>query len=71
MDWLNALNTHWAPVLWLLLAGVFLLIWYLALRGKHRLEIRNATVEVNRRRFQTGEISKEEFNRLKSSLTNN
>ncbi|SHF39205.1 hypothetical protein SAMN05443144_10844 [Fodinibius roseus] len=71
MDWLNALNTHWAPVLWILLAGVFLLIWYLAMRGKHRLEIRNAVVEVHRRRFQTGEISKEEFNRLKSSLTDN
>ena len=71
MDWLNALNTHWAPVLWLLLAGVFLLIWYLAMRGKHRFEIRNAAVEVHRRRFQTGEISKEEFNRLKSSLTKN
>lgn len=71
MDWLNALNTHWAPVVWILMTGVFLLIWYFALRGKHRLEISNTAIEVHRRRFQTGEISKEEFNRVKSSLTNN
>ncbi|HLR25899.1 hypothetical protein [Fodinibius sediminis] len=70
MEWLNTLNA-WAPVLWILLSGVLLLIWYLALRGKHRLEVRNAATEVYHRRFQTGEISKEEFNRLKSSLTNN
>ncbi|MDZ7773830.1 MAG: hypothetical protein U5K31_13985 [Balneolaceae bacterium] len=71
MDWLNAMNTYWAPVLWILLAGVFSMIWYLALRGKHRLEIRNAAVEVHRRRLHSGEISKEEFNRLKRSLSNN
>jgi uncharacterized membrane protein len=71
MDWLNALNTHWAPVLWILLAGVSLLIWYFALRRKHQNEIRNAAIEIHRRRLQTGEISKEEFNRLKQSLSNN
>lgn len=71
MDWLNALNTHWAPVLWILMAGVFLLIWYLAQRRKHRLEIRNAAIEVHLRRLQSGEISKEEFNNLKQSLSNN
>jgi uncharacterized membrane protein len=71
MDLLDALNTHWAPILWVLLAGGFLLIWYLALRGKHRLEIGNAAIEVHRRRLQSGEISKEEFKRLKQSLSNN
>ena len=71
MDWLNALNTHWAPALWILMAGVSLLIWYFALRRKHQNEIRNAAIEIHRRRLQTGEISKEEFNRLKQSLSNN
>lgn len=71
MDWLSTLNTHWASALWMILAGAFLQIWYLALRGKHRLEIRNAALEVHLRRFKTGEISKEEFNRLKKSLTSN
>jgi len=70
MEWFHALNTHWAPLLWILLAGVFLLVWYLALRDKHQLEIRNAAREVHRRRFKAGEISEDEFNRLKKSLTN-
>jgi uncharacterized membrane protein len=70
MDWLNTLNTNWAPVLWILISGVFLLAWYLALRGKHRLEIKNAAIEVHRRRFYAGEITEEEFDKLQHSLKN-
>ena len=70
MDWLNTLNTHWAPVLWILIAGVFLLAWYLALRGKHRLEINKAAIEVHRRRFHAGEITEEEFERISKKLLN-
>lgn len=70
MDWLNTLNTHWAPVLWILITGVFLLAWYLALRGKHQLEIKKAAIEVHRRRLYAGEITEEEFDKLQHSLKN-
>lgn len=71
MDWLNALNNQWAPVLWIIAIGAFFLIRYLALRAKHQFEIKNAAIEVHRKRFKTGEISREEFNRLKKLLVNN
>jgi|AntRauTorcE11897_2_1112592.scaffolds.fasta_scaffold23728_2 uncharacterized membrane protein len=69
MDWLNALNTLWAPVIWILSSGVFLLVWYFALRRKHKVDISNAAIKIHRKRFINNEISQKEFERLKESLT--
>lgn len=67
MEWLNTLNS-WAPVLWILVSGALLLIWYLSIRSKHQLDIKNATVEVLRRHVASGELSKKEFNRRKHAI---
>lgn len=69
MGWLNEWITHWTPVLWISATGVLLLTWYLVRRSSGRREIREAALEVHRRRLLTGELSEEEFSRLKESLT--
>lgn len=67
MEWLNTLNS-WAPVIWIVLSGALLLIWYRSIRSKHRLDIKNAAVQVLRRRVARGELSKKEFNRRKHAI---
>ena len=73
MEWLNTLNS-WAPVIWIALSGVLLLIWYQSIKSKHQLDIKNAAVQVLCRRVDRGELSKKEFTRRKHAIlskTNN
>lgn len=69
MGWLNEWITHWTPVLWISATGVLLLTWYLVRRNSGSREIREAALEVHRRRLQKGELSEEKFTKIKESLT--
>ncbi|HLR91342.1 MAG TPA: hypothetical protein VK040_10320 [Balneolaceae bacterium] len=63
MDSLNELITNWYPVLFIISSIIALTIWARASKRKARLDIDYATELIFKRRYRTGDISKEEYER--------
>lgn len=61
MESLNEILTNWYPILFLMSAGIALIVWAWASKRKARLEIDKAAKLILKRRYRNGQISKEEY----------
>jgi len=63
MEFLNEFITNWYPVLFLISSVLALTVWARASKKKARLDIDKATKLLLKRRYRTGEIPKEDYER--------
>ncbi|WP_069132259.1 SHOCT domain-containing protein [Rhodohalobacter halophilus] len=66
MKLLNEILTNWYPVLFIISAGIALVIWAWASKRKAQLDIDKAAKLILERRYRNGQITREEYERRMS-----
>lgn len=69
MEYLIEMLHSWYPLMFIISAGIALIVWILASRKKARHDIRQAAELVLNRQYRNGDISKDELESRLHSLT--